>query len=86
MLNVFILNSKIENNAAANGNGGGIYFYCYPDSTILCNLTLVSTTISSNRAHIGGGIKWNYNEPVNTSCTITENTATLYGNNFASFS
>lgn len=49
-------------------------------------MTLRSTSIQYNSAKIGGGIRWNYrNINKESSSVISDNRASLYGNDYASF-
>ena len=60
--------------------GGGIYFYCYESQSDLCSLTLKNSSITSNRALIGGGIRWNWRKvTLGDLNDISNNIGTLYG-------
>jgi predicted outer membrane repeat protein len=76
----------IQNNKATN-SGGGISFVCPEDDfgEGQCELLIADTIITANEANEGGGIKYHDVFPTFSNCQIQNNTAFLYGNDFASF-
>jgi predicted outer membrane repeat protein len=81
-----LTNTTVTGNSAPSGEGGGIYFICYANVDDECTLNLVNTEVTGNTAMIGGGIKWNYREPIkDSSSSVISNNATLYGTDFAWF-
>ena len=69
-----------------NGYGGALYFTC--DSTYNCvvNITKKTYFINNTAENSGGAIKWDQVEPKLANDTIlTNNHATLYGNDIASY-
>jgi predicted outer membrane repeat protein len=85
-----ISNSTLTGNIAnstsgTEGNGGALY---YSSTTINSQVVFSSScSISSNEAQVaGGGLFWNYNQPINISLvTFTDNSAEKYGNDYACF-
>ncbi|MEJ7849440.1 MAG: choice-of-anchor Q domain-containing protein [Pyrinomonadaceae bacterium] len=73
-----IANSAIISNAAASGNGGGIYDYGSGSNVILTN-----STISNNSAAVGGGLYHSSYNTVNIiSSTVSSNSANSHGGVF----
>ena len=76
--------AKIVNNKAdeQDGRGGGV-FVVWLNSPAVAEIA--NTEINGNRAAVGGGVM-SYGNPIETNikgCTITGNTATMYGGGLA---
>lgn len=76
--------AKIVNNKAdeQDGRGGGV-FVVWLNSPVV--VEIANTEINGNRAAVGGGVM-SYGNPIETNikgCTITGNTATMYGGGLA---
>jgi hypothetical protein len=81
-----LTSSVIKNNKAVNGSGGALYFSCNEEPTDICSLSIRLTDFKNNTAINGGGIMWDYREPlISTGTTFTNNNASKYGHDLASF-
>jgi hypothetical protein len=70
----------------AFGSGGGIDYECDVKDLETCQLELGPMNISGNAAkENGGGIYWPDKKPQFDGTEVTNNTAGIYGNDFASF-
>ena len=69
--NLSIVNSTIENNRAARGNGGGIFYSCSDKASI--TKCVVRSNSSSTRGN-GGCISITGGQPTVNLCTIVQNT------------
>lgn len=82
-LSEFTSNSAVGNIDDNKGNAGAIGFLC--DTLTTCTGTISNNIFNSNHAERnGGGIYWNWDEPVMSNNTYTDCTA-VYGADIASF-